>query len=215
MPRSNPGQARAARRDAGLCLRCGRPARATHSYVPAFVDRLAEGGGSVYEYARFLGRPWAYGDPIPTYARLAHDPWCEECQRANYAAHERRRRAERRAWERQRRRAENNERRYRQLAAAGRCPRCGGERDHGRKTCAACRSAGRHPPSARRERYRQLAAAGRCPRCGGARDRDGITCSSCSLAARRRYLAARGGAAAVAGLEDDRNAGLEDDRKVT
>ena len=174
MPRSNPGQARAARRDAGLCLRCGRPARATHSYVPAFVDRLAEGGGSVYEYARFLGRPWAYGDPIPTYARLAHDPWGEECQRANYAAHERRRRAERRAWERQRRRAENNER-----------------------------------------RYRQLAEAGRCPRCGGARDRQGVTCSSCCRAARRRYLAARGGAAAVAGLEDDRNAGLEDDRKVT
>ena len=213
MPRSNPGQARAARRDAGLCLRCGRPARATLSYVPAVVRRLADGGGTAFDYTRFLGRLWDYGDPIPTYARLAHDAWCSDCFNFNYEARElarqRRSRAERRAWERQRRRAENNERRYRQLAEAGRCPRCGGARDRQGVTCAACRSAGRHPPSARRERYRQLAEAGRCPRCGGARDRQGVTCSSCCRAARRRYLAARGGAAAVAGLEDDRNAGRE------
>lgn len=217
MARSNPGQARAARRDAGLCLRCGRPAAAQMSYVPAVIRRLAEGGGGDDEYTRILGRPWAHGDPIPTYARLAHNPWCVECATAIYEARElarqRRNRAETRARDRKFRRNQSGRERYDRFAEAGRCPRCGGERDREGVTCAACgRSAGRHPASASRERYERLAANGQCPRCGGMRDREGVTCSSCCLAARRRYLAARGGAADVAVSRPPARVGLEDDQ---
>ena len=124
-PGANPGAARAARRNAGECLRCGKRAAKPRRFTEAFLRRLAQGDGTDFEYSLVLKQDWNRGDPIPPYERLAFGPWCAECQAIrDQEAEERRRERSRREQERARRR----ERYYRQVAD-GKCQSCGKPRD--------------------------------------------------------------------------------------
>lgn len=73
-PGANPGAARAARRNAGQCLRCGKPAAKPRRFTEAFLRRLAQGDGTDFEYSLVLKQDWNRGDPIPPYERLAFGP---------------------------------------------------------------------------------------------------------------------------------------------
>lgn len=74
--------------------------------------------------------------------------------------------------------------RRRERKAAGRCPKCGGERDREVQTCARCRESQTAADARRHGRFR---SSGGCTLCGGERDDpDRSRCSTCRTNRRHR-----------------------------
>jgi hypothetical protein len=161
------------RRD-GKCPRCGQP--------PGDHVFCAKCRGKVRSWMAARRR----GGKCPACSRRPAKGYvyCVRCRRKNRLRH-----AERAALD-----PDYNKKRYNNLKAQGKCPKCRSRRRHrtGHVLCLKCRAPGPAHNEKRMNRYYRLKRQGRCPFCASKHGTKFVNCPKCRERMRNYYVPKRG-----------------------